>query len=407
MSDRFARLLRQRIGLDAEAIGGALVARAVRLRSARVSGGDIQAYWELLQASENEQQALVDAVVVPETWFFRYPESFAVLARHAARRAAELKGARPLRLLSVPCSSGEEPCSLVMALLDAGLPAGAFHVDALDVSPALLERAEAGLYRRNSFRGEQLGFRERHFTRCGQDYRISAAVRDKVRFRSGNLLEPAFLAGESAYDYVFCRNLLIYFDRATQTRAVQLIRRLTREDGLLFIGPAEACLLHGEPLRALGVEQAFAFRHPPREELRKPAGGVPPPRLGMPQRPALPVPVPVAVLPVLAPMAGDAGELAEIAELADRGLLREARQRCDAHLAAHGPSAEVFYWQGLLCDAEGRPGEAQGCYRKALYLQPDHQHALLQLAALLAAQGNGEAARRLQARAARGVSANA
>ncbi len=215
---RFARLLKERIGLDAESVGDAVIERAVRQRCNKVSGGNGEHYWMLLQGSTEEVQALIEAVIVPETWFFRYPESFGALADLASRRVLELAGSRPLRVLSLPCSTGEEPYSIVMALLDAGLAPSAFQVDALDVSRAVLERAEEGRYGRNSFRGSSLEFRDRHFSADGNDYQLAEAVRRKVRFRVGNLLAQGLLAGEAPYDFVFCRNLLIYFDRPTQER---------------------------------------------------------------------------------------------------------------------------------------------------------------------------------------------
>lgn len=411
---RFAQLLKERIGLDAESVGDAVIGRAVRQRSAKVAGGDAGRYWERLQASADEVQALIEAVIVPETWFFRYPESFAALAQLAGRRACELAGARPLRLLSLPCSSGEEPYSMVMALLDAGLAPSVFQVDALDVSRSVLERAAEGRYGRNSFRGENLGFRDRHFTEADGDFLIGEAVRAKVRFREGNLLAPSLLAGEAPYDYVFCRNLLIYFDRATQERVVGVLRRLAREDGVLFIGPAEACLLSREGLRPLGVAQSFAFPLDNPTPTARPAFVPPsprhtrtPPKPGVaPLRPRLPKLQ--APAPALAPRAMAAGaSLEEIVRLANAGQAAEARQRCEALLAEQGPSAEAFYWLGLLSDAQGQGTQAQGYYRKALYLQPDHQESLLHLAALLAAQGDREGARRLQERAARGVKRDA
>ncbi|MBO3274814.1 CheR family methyltransferase [Pseudomonas schmalbachii] len=409
MTERFARLLKERIGLDVASVGETVVARAVRQRCDKVTAGDMHAYWEHLQASDVERQALVDAVIVPETWFFRYPESFAALARKAVSRLQELAGARPLRMLSVPCSSGEEPYSMVMALFDAGIPEDAFQVDAVDVSPALLERAEQGRYRRNSFRGDQLAFRQRHFSAGEQEWRISDAVRGKVRFSCGNLLAPGMLAGEAAYDFVFCRNLLIYFDRTTQEQAVQVIKRLTRDDGVLFIGPAEACLLINDGMRPLGMEQSFAFRHKGADEGKTwPAPArisVPPIRPAPAKAPAERKSAPPVVAPVPKPQVVDPTQqsLAQIAELSNRGQFAEARRSCMAYLAAHGPSAAVYYWLGLICDAQGQGDEAHTFYRKALYLQPNHQEALLHLAALLASRGDVEAARRLEERAARGV----
>lgn len=411
---RIAQLLKDRIGLDTESVGEAVIGRAVRQRSLKVAGGDAGLYWERLQASAEEVQALIEAVIVPETWFFRYPESFAALAQLAGRRAHSLAGARPLRLLSLPCSTGEEPYSMVMALLDAGLAPSAFTVDALDVSRSVLERAEAGRYGRNSFRGDNLGFRDRHFTGADGDYQISETVRAKVRFRLGNLLAPALLADEAPYDYVFCRNLLIYFDRVTQEQVVDVLRRLAREDGVLFIGPAEASLLSRQGLRPLGVAQSFAFPLESPAPASRPVFVPPSPKhIHTPSKPSaspargrIPKPHAPAAQPALRAVPASTG-LADIARLADAGQTAEARKQCETLLAEQGPTAEAFYWLGLLSDAQGQGALAQGYYRKALYLQPDHQESLLHLAALLAAQGDVEGARRLQERAARGVKRDA
>lgn len=413
MSDeRFSQLLKARIGLDAESVGEAVIARAVRQCANRSSGGDLEAYWQRLQGSAEEQQALIEAVIVPETWFFRYPESFAALGRLALRRQLELAGARPLRLLSLPCSTGEEPYSIAMALLDAGLPEAAFQIDALDVSPASLERAAHGVYGRNSFRGSELGFRDRYFHAEGPDYRLDERVRRRVRLRRGNLLAPGLLAEEAPYDFLFCRNLLIYFDRDTQERAVQVLLRLVREDGALFIGPAEASLTSRPGLRALGVPQSFAFLRVaaqpevPATRPRSTMQTTPPPAVAPRPAPRRAPPPPPA-RPAVAPPSGAEQGLAEIARLANQGQTAQARAACEAYLAQHGPAAQAYYWLGLLADAEGRNEQAQGYYRKALYLQPDHQESLLHLAALLAARGDREGARRLQERAARGVKRDA
>lgn len=410
---RFEQLLKDKIGLDAVTVGTSVIERAVQRCMATVPGRDIEGYWRAVQQSEAEQQALIEAVIVPETWFFRYPESFATLARLAARRVAELNGSRPLRLLSLPCSTGEEPYSIAMCLLDAGLAPEQFQVDALDVSPASIERATLGLYGRNSFRGESLTFRNRYFTADGSVYRVNDKVRQQVRFQTGNLLEPGLLGAAAAYDVVFCRNLLIYFDRPTQEQVLEVLKRLTREDGLLFIGPAEAGLFTREGMQSLGIPLAFAFRqtatgHAPAVPVVSPT-----PRRPLPPPLPKPVPRPLASLPPKpvskpTPVVRDDGaeQLAQIASLANQGRSAEARQRCEAYLAAHGPAADVFYWLGLLSDVDSDPANAQAFYRKALYLEPQHPEALVHLAALLTAQGDRAGAQRLQARAQRGAGRN-
>ena len=225
----FSALLKRCMGLDAESIGMAAVERAVRQRAQATAGGDEAAYWRVLVQSLQEQQELIETVVVPETSFFRHAESIDTLALLARQRAA-LGGA--LHVLSLPCSSGEEPYTIAMALLDADVDPERFAVLGVDISDRLLARAEQGIYGRNAFRGEALDYRARHFTETPQGYSVMPRVRAHVRFQPGNLLDPALALPPDTYDFVFCRNLLIYFDNATQETAIGLLRRLCRRDGV-------------------------------------------------------------------------------------------------------------------------------------------------------------------------------
>lgn len=404
---RFFAFLKERIGLDVASVGEAIIERAVRQRSQAVNAQTAGDYWLHLQSSVDEQQALIEAVIVPETWFFRYPESFATLARLAKARLAEIKQMRALRILSLPCSTGEEPYSIAMALLDAGLAPHQFKVQGMDVSPLSVERARRAVYGKNSFRGGDIGFRDRHFTEHGDGYHLADRVREQVRLQVGNLLDPALLANEPSYDFVFCRNLLIYFDQPTQKQVFDVLKGLTHVDGVLFIGPAEGSLLGRHGMRSIGVPQSFAFsRH---AEPAQPEPAFKPMPAPLPQRSTAsiaPKPRPFTsasaqVVPIKAPPS-DAGDLlSQIATLANEGKSAEARAACERYLSSHPPAAQVFYWLGLLSDVAGSALEAQGYYRKALYLEPQHPQALMHLAALLESQGDSAGARRLQARAAR------
>jgi chemotaxis protein methyltransferase WspC len=407
---RFFDFLKERIGLDVTSVGPAIIERAVRQRTTLSQAAHADEYWQLLQGSRDEQQALIEAVIVPETWFFRYPESFATLGKLARNRLAELNNMRALRILSLPCSTGEEPYSIAMALLDAGLKPHQFKVDGMDVSPLSVEKARRALYGKNSFRGQDLDFRDRHFTSEQEGHRVNDDVREQVRLQVGNVLDPTLLASEPAFDFVFCRNLLIYFDQPTQKLVFEVLKRLTHFDGVLFIGPAEGSLLGRLGMRSIGIPQSFAFsRHsdPHPEPLPTPKPVVVP--VSQPPRSTPPAPVrtrpfaAVTPLPTASKSANpDAATLlANIAALANEGKSAEARAACEQYLRSHEPVAQVFYWLGLLSDVAGLTLEAQGFYRKALYLEPQHPEALMHLAALLQAQGDTAGARRLQERAAR------
>src|SRR5918995_1843850 len=114
------------MGLDAHSIGSSAIERAVRQRLLDCQLPDIQAYLLRLRASDSELQALIEAVVVPETLFFPEPHAFAAMARTATQAWLPAHPGRTLRLLSLPSSTGEEPYSMAMALLDAGFPAHRF-----------------------------------------------------------------------------------------------------------------------------------------------------------------------------------------------------------------------------------------------------------------------------------------
>lgn len=417
-------MLQQRIGLDPASVGSAMIERAVRVRAALHKSGNLTAYVLRLETDEVEFQALVEALVVPETWFFRYPESLTAMTDLALRRLAERPGST-LRILSLPCSTGEEPYSIAMALLSAGVAPARFMIDAVDISERNIAAARHAVYGRNSFRGADLGFRQRYFSPDGNDYVLSPAVRGQVRLHLGNLLSPTLALPIASYDMVFCRNLLIYFDVDTQARSTQILAGLARADGLLFVGPAEASVLTRMGHPSMGVTMAFAF-HASTGSLPSAAPAASTPmapwsvpvsapravgghtdRITTAVRRSLPAAtLPVATKAQASPLdnARDVAEAASFVDmnaLADQGRFDDALLACGTHIERFGPSATAFYRQGLFHDAARRPEAAQEAYRKTLYLAPRHPQALLQLAALLEAAGDMEGAMRLRRRMSR------
>ena len=406
----FEDLLKRTMGLDAVSIGAASIERAVQQRLVACGLKDPAAYLERLRGSPDELQELIEAVIVPETWFFRDREAFAALARLVYEEWLRANPAGVLRVLSLPCSTGEEPYSVAMALLDAGFPAERLRVDALDISLRALAFARRGVFGRNSFRGGELAFRERHFTPAGTGWQLGAAARAPVEFRQGNVLDAHLPSAAANYDVIFCRNLLIYFDRPTQDRAIANLTRLLSPKGWLFVGPSESGLLLSHAFVSAKVPLAFAFRPagaaPPPASA---ASSAPPPRRSPPPArvvtPARDMPFSSVTVRSSTAVAEPPGKkktgLEHAMRLADQGELVEAAKECEAHLAAHGPSAKAFYVMGLVRDASGNHADAGAFYRKALYLEPSHQEALLHLAFLLESQGDKTGAKVLNDRARR------
>jgi chemotaxis protein methyltransferase WspC len=403
---RIAALLKEKMGLDAESIGVACVERAVRERLAARSLKDVQVYWEQLSAVEQELQELIEAIVIPETWFFRDPEAFAALVRVVREEWLAKHPEGTLRILSLPCSTGEEPFSMAMALLDGGLSPSRFHIDAIDISTRAIAWAEGGIYGKNSFRVKDLSFRDRYFEPVERGYRLSDRLRGQVHFRHGNLLSAGWLHGAHGYDVIFCRNVLIYFDRATQRRAIDVLGRLLTSSGLLFVGPSETGLLLDHGFISAGIPLAFAFRRAgssaplPRSKRRMaPVVIMANPGHAKPRKPASiakPQPKPT---PAEKPTPATEHWIEQARQLANQGKLVEALKCCEQNLCSQAASAETFHLIGLLHDAAGRVREAAEHYRKALYLDPQHREALVHLAVTLQKKGDAQGAQRLFERA--------
>lgn len=400
-------LLRQEIGLDAASIGSSLIERTIRLRMKHHALKDEADYQQMLRASRLELDELIEAVVVTETWFFRDREPFTAFTQFAVGEWLPRHPAGPMRILSVPCSSGEEPYSLAMALLDARVAAERFQIEAVDISSNALARAQRGIYGKNSFRGKDLEFRERHFVAVKEGYALDAAVRRRVSFARANVLEDGFLAGSGPYDFIFCRNLLIYFDRATQVLALAKLHRLLAADGVLFVGPAELPLVSESGFTSAKLPHAFACRKtngevvaPPRPLRRK--------KRARPEFPAVPQPPnnqPASVLPEIKlrrpfPERPPGASLQLARQLADSGQLDQAATTCHAYLARHSDSAEAYYLLGLVKDAADDP-EAITYYRKALYLDPNHYETLVHAALCLERTGDLATAQAFKRRAER------
>jgi chemotaxis protein methyltransferase WspC len=174
-SSDIGALLQETIGVDVAIIGSSALANAVKRRQAVSGVPDLAIYEARLRALDEELQALIDAVVVPETWFFRDRDAFAAMASLLPR-----KEARPSRLLSLPCATGEEPYSMAVTLLAAGFAPDRFVIEAVDVSVTYLSPAARATYGENAFRGCDPGLREEFFELAAGEYRPVEAVRRQV-----------------------------------------------------------------------------------------------------------------------------------------------------------------------------------------------------------------------------------
>jgi chemotaxis protein methyltransferase CheR len=235
-----SRLIYRQCGIHLKAGKEALVRARLAKRLRALSLGSIDAYMDLVgsDAGRGEVGLLVDAMTTNKTNFFRERAHFDFLAQTVL---AELP-ARHLRFWSAACSSGEEPYTLAMVLREAlaDIDGRDFLILATDISQRMLEVARRGVYSAERVREVPVELRNRYFERTGRgsgEVQIKSSIRDLVRLGWLNLMQSWAMKGP--FHVIFCRNVMIYFDRPTQQKLVNRFWDILAPGGYLFVGHSE------------------------------------------------------------------------------------------------------------------------------------------------------------------------
>jgi len=232
--------IRRERGLDCSQYKDSFLRRRLAVRMRARFADTYQDYLVTLRSDPAEFDALLVALPINLSYFFRDSAVFealryAVLGTLVARRAQT----RHLTVWSAGCASGEEPYSVAMILTDLLGPALSrwkVQIHATDVDADVLDRARRGVYRAVSFQNLQADFVERYFAKDGGMYALQPAIRQLVTFRQHDLTTPPPLP---RYDLILCRNVLIYFARQHQERIVRHLLDHLEPGGYLMLGMTE------------------------------------------------------------------------------------------------------------------------------------------------------------------------
>ncbi len=375
------KLLAKKIGLGPDKIGQRQLIKAVNIRRKACGVHKVSDYLKRLQSSAHEFQQLVEQIVIGETWFFRHREAFSLLRQYVQNQWLRFGSGETLRILSVPCSTGEEPYSIAMTLLNSPLTSRQFIVEGMDISQAALTIAKKGIYGKNSFRLHDQVNHQRFFQVEGDRYQVRPPIRNQVKFSAKNLLS-AWPPNHPGYHVIFCRHLLIYLDEASRDRVLKTLDRLLVDGGLLFVGAVETTLIKAPNFRFMSHPSAFAYQKVPLTPSQNPQL---PRRSPLKKSPAVTVPKPSKKEIQVSSL-----EMAQ--QFANQGKLKEAAQSTQTYLQRNPISAEGYLLLGEISQAQGDLEEAQRCFQKALYLRPNYRKALVHLVLLRESQGDRQGA---------------
>jgi chemotaxis protein methyltransferase CheR len=239
------KLVYERAGIRLHDGKRELVAARLQKRLRHHGLSSYRDYLQLLQddASGDEMVAFLDALATNHTYFFREEQHFDLVRSRLVPEWLARPGRACIEGWSAACSSGEEPYTLAMTLAES-LPAGAdgFRLLASDLSTKVLATARSGVYKMERVKDLPLQTLRRHFERgTGAQAglaRVVLPLRQRIEFAQLNLLEIGDL--NRRFDFIFCRNVMIYFDRAVQQRVVTMLERHLKPGAYLFISHSES-----------------------------------------------------------------------------------------------------------------------------------------------------------------------
>jgi chemotaxis protein methyltransferase CheR len=259
--EQLQRLFEQASGIHLSADKIGLVQARLSAHVVALGYGSFDDYCRWLKHTSNseELQIVIDLLTTNETYFFREPRHFAELAKQLSSRFA----GQPLRCWSAACSTGEEPYSIAMTLLDR-CPERSWELQASDLSLGVLTRARRGIFPMQRLELMPPGYLQRFCLRGVGEYegmlRVDEAVRSRVHFFRHNLLDSVY--GLGTFDVIFIRNVLIYFDLEHKQQILSRVIDCLRPAGLLFVGHAEPLQGLSLPLQRVGrTEAVFELAH--------------------------------------------------------------------------------------------------------------------------------------------------
>ncbi|AFL72394.1 CheR family methyltransferase [Thiocystis violascens] len=233
-----------------------------------VTGSEsFRGYFTMLrfQASGEELQALINGMTVNETYFFREEYQFeclvnSLLEEIVARRTAST----PIRIWSVPSSSGEEPYGIAIYLLEHWPHLNDWDVEIVssDIDTGILAQARRGRYTPRAIQHLPAGLLKKYFQRDGEYYQIGDTLREAVEFTRVNVTDPADMRLHRHFDVIFCRNLLIYFDDLSRKQTAESFYDALNPGGFVCLGHSESMSRISSLFRVRKFPEAIVYQKP-------------------------------------------------------------------------------------------------------------------------------------------------
>lgn len=243
--DKFVEYFYRKTGIKFEPGKRYFVDKRLSERIKATGSDSFRSYFTMLrfQASGEELQKLTNSLTVNETYFMREDYQFQCLVKSMLPDICKRHDPhKPIRIWCIPSSSGEEPYSIAMYLMEEwkGIEEWDVELFASDIDTSILATAREGRYALRSVRNVPPTWKRRYFRQTGSEYQVISDIRDAVEFNQINLSEPSDVRKMREIDIIFCRNLLIYFDDLSRKMAAEYMFESLSPGGYICLGHSES-----------------------------------------------------------------------------------------------------------------------------------------------------------------------
>jgi chemotaxis protein methyltransferase CheR len=225
--------------------------------------GSFLDYYYLLKydpSACSEWQNVINALSVQETYLWREIDQVRALVQTLLPQWHARNPGSTLRIWSAACASGEEPLTIAIALNEAGwFERASIEIVATDASTKAIDRATRGVYRERAFRNLPGALRDRYFEPDGTDWRVRSDIHSRIKWGLANLMEEDQISPLADANFIFCRNVFIYFSEGAISRVVRSFSRHIRPPGYLFVGAAESLIRLTTDFTLTEIDDAFVY----------------------------------------------------------------------------------------------------------------------------------------------------
>ncbi|HRP02231.1 MAG TPA: CheR family methyltransferase [Candidatus Kapabacteria bacterium] len=386
--NKIINIISDEMGLDPESLGD--LSLKTSLRSLMLKS-DIKTEDELLgviRSDTNMILELIEEVKVPETWFFRDREAFNYLKKYAQNYKITNKNSK-LKILSAPCSTGEEAYSIAISLLESGFAKEHFNIVATDISMLNLNKARLGIYSKSSLRSLAPEVIDKYFSGIDNKYEIKLKATDcNIDFIRMNLIKEFYKIPNNEYNIIFFKNLLIYLNENSRQYILTNIKRALKPDGVLFVGVSEVNYFLRNGFEAINHNLSFACKLAGEKKqiltsVRKVDRNIKPVKVDTERF----VSKQESNIPILKPNDTEVC-LKRIKECMDEARFNEAEQLIDDYITNEQYKAELYFMKGVIKYVGKVYDAAKQNFTKSLYLNPNDYESLIYMSLVEIELGN-------------------